>query len=204
VNLAKIPFGRTNAPAHRLPLRVGAKNGFTLLEVLVVMFLIALVAGIAIPKFQGIFEVQLKSSIRKLIGSIKFCFNESIIKQSTIRLSFDIGAGTYRYSVLATNQGGTVGQFVELPSGIAVPVALPRGVYFKDVLTPRSVMKQEDGETFILFYPTGYAEKAVIHLADTKGREYTLLVKSMTGGVKLFEGYIDFAQFNQTQTSFGR
>ncbi len=178
-------------------------QGFTLLEIMVVALLIALIAGIVVPRFESVFETQLKSAMRKIAGSIKFCFNEAVIKQSTIRLKFDLSQGTYNYSVLVTDPDSKIGQFIEMPSDIAEPAILPGGVFFTDIVTPRSLMKVEDGETFILFYPTGYAEKAVIHLGDRYGRKYTMLVKPLNGGVKIFEGYIDFMEFNNTETPFG-
>lgn len=179
----------------------GHYRGFTLLEIMVVVLVIALVAGIVIPRFDSIFETQLKSAMRKLAGSIKFCFNEAVIKQATLRLEFNIREGTFNYSILIVDPDSKIGQFVEMPSDIAEPVALPAGVFFKDIVTPRSLQKVDDGEAYILFYPTGYAEKAVIHLADIHGRTYTMLVKPLNGGVKIFDGYVDFMEFHSTDSS---
>lgn len=173
--------------------------GFTLLEMMVVIVLMGLIAALAIPRFKDIYEVDLKSSMRRLSGTIKFCFNEAIIKQATMRLNFDIATGTYNYSILLTDPDAKIGEFVEIPSMVAEPGILPDGVFFVDILTPRSPEKQIDGETNILFFSTGYAEKAVIHLGDRKGRRYTLLVKPLTGGVRIFEGYIDFAELNRSE-----
>jgi general secretion pathway protein H len=194
---------RRGTVISRNPAAVKEGRGFTLLEVLVVLVLMGIVAGIAIPRFKNLFEVELKSSMRRLAGTIKFCFNDAIIKQATIRLNFDISSGTYTYSMLVTDPDSRIGEFVDMPSPFTETEQLPQGVYFKDILTPRSIQKMEDGETYIMFYPTGYAEKAVIHLADAHGRVYTMLVRPLTGGVKIFEGYVDFAEFQQVETPFG-
>lgn len=190
---------RCNSPPSRTKRsRFVSKSGFTLLEMMVVLVLMGLIAALAIPRFKDIYEVDLKSSMRRLAGTIKFCFNEAIIKQATMRLNFDLATGTYNYSILITDPDSTIGEFVEMPSAVVQPGVLPQGVHFVDILTPRSPEKQIDGETNIMFFSTGYAEKAVIHLGDRKGRQYTLLVKPLTGGVRIFEGYIDFAELNQS------
>ena len=178
-------------------------KGFTLLEILVVMFIIATIFAVAIPQFQDIFETRLKSSMRRIAGAVKFCFNEAIIKQATVRLNFNLATGEYWHSILMTNEGGSVGEFIEMPSNVQEHQILPDGIFFQDVLTARSSEKTETGETFVLFYSTGYAEKAVIHLRDLHGRQYTLLVKPLTGGMETFEGYIDFAEMQQQQSPFG-
>ena len=170
---------------------------------MVVIVLMGVVAGLAFPRFKSLFEVDLKSSMRRLAGGIKFCFNEAVIRQATIRLNFDLDSGTYRHSVLLTTPDTTVGEFIDVPSAIQKAEILPRGVRFLDILTPRSPEKIAEGDTYVLFYSTGFAEKAVIHIGDERGRVYTLLVKPLTGGVKIFEGYVDFAELHQTETPFG-
>lgn len=180
-----------------------ANRGFTLLEIMIVIVLMATIATVATPKFKDIFEVNLKSSTRKMAGSIKFCFNEAIIKQATVRLNFDLVTSSYYHTMLITDPDSIIGEFVEMPSPINERQQLPEGIFFQDILTPRSVQKMEDGETYIMFYSTGYAEKAVIHIRDSHGNVFTLLVKPLTGGVKIFEGYVDFAMLQQNQTPFG-
>jgi len=194
---------RSNCARDRKPLASGfSDRGFTLLELMVVIVLMATIAMIAIPRFKSLFEVNLKSSMRQLAGTIKFCFNEAIIKQSTIRLNFDVETGMYYHSTLITSADSSLGEFVPMPSSVSEQKTLPDGVFFEDIITPRSYEKEED-EAYIMFYPTGYAEKAVIHIKDADENQYTLLVKPLTGGVKIFEGYIDFAVFNSQEGTYG-
>jgi len=166
-------------------------GGFTLLELLVVLLVIGTVITIALPRFQDMFEVRLKSSMRYMIGTIKFCFNESIIRQTPLRLFFDLENGTYWIAVLKVT--GDTGEFVLLPSDLATPRHIPDGVRIIDVVTAHDIEKRTEGEgIFIEFYPNGFVEKAVIHLGDYYNRQYTLLTKPLTGGVEIFDDYIDF------------
>lgn len=164
--------------------------GFTLLEIMVVIIIIGTVMAIAIPKMNDLFEVNLKSTIRKLAGAIQFCFNESVIKQTPLRLNFDLVTGEYWLSYLAVN--GQTGEFVDAPNEIIEHEQLPSGVFIKDMATPHSPEKRSEGVDFISFYPTGFAEKAVLHLASRDGRVFTLVVKSMTGRLTVYDREIDF------------
>jgi len=178
-------------------------KGFTLLELLVVLVVIGTVMAVALPKFSDMFEVRLKSAMRYLIGTVKFCFHESIIKQVPIRLFFNIEEGTYYFAVLAQSAENT-GEFVALPSNFAAPRKLPDGVSFIDVVTSHDVEKRTEGDDiFIEFYPNGFAEKAVIHLGDEYGRQYTLMVKPLTGDVEIFDDYIDFSTLVQGAGAYG-
>jgi len=164
--------------------------GFTLLEILVVLIIIGTVVGIAIPRLNDVFEVDLKSTIRKFAGTAQFCFNESVIRQTPIRLNLSFDSQEYYLSYLATN--GSTGEFVELPSTFVDHEQMPDGVFFLDVATPHNPDKTSVGEEFVIFYPTGYVEPAVVHISTRDGRVWTLLFKSMTGKVVVYDRQIDF------------
>jgi prepilin-type N-terminal cleavage/methylation domain-containing protein len=164
--------------------------GFTLLEIMVVIIIIGTIMAIAIPKMNDMFETNLKSTIRKLAGAVQFCFNESVIKQTPLRLNFDLVTGEYWLSYLSVN--GQTGEFVDTPNEMFDHQKLPSGVFLKDMATPHSQEKRTEGTDFISFFPTGYAEKAVLHLSSRDGRVFTLVVKSMTGRLTVYDREIDF------------
>lgn len=164
--------------------------GFTLLELMIVIVIMGTIMGIAIPQMNNLFEVNLKSSMRKLSGAILFCFNESVIKQTPIRLNFDMDTSEYWLSFLVTN--GSTGEFVDLPTDMFNREQLPPGVFFKDVLTPHSFEKETEGEAFITFYPTGFAERGIIHVTTRDERVYTLVTKPMTGKTVIYDREVDF------------
>ncbi|MCZ6469606.1 MAG: prepilin-type N-terminal cleavage/methylation domain-containing protein, partial [Candidatus Dadabacteria bacterium] len=62
------------------------KDGFTLLEILVVILIIGAFFFVAVPKFQDLTEVNLKSASRNLSATIKYLYNEAAFKKNIYRL----------------------------------------------------------------------------------------------------------------------
>jgi hypothetical protein len=154
-------------------------------------FIIGTVLGIAIPRIDQALEVDLKSSLRKFGGAVKYSFNEAVIRQTVLRLNVDLDTQEYYLSVLAVNN--QTGEFVELPSEFVDHEKLPDGVFFKDIQTPHNPDKTTVGQEFIVAYPTGYVEPGVVHIASRDGRVFTLQVKPLTGKVIILDGDVDFA-----------
>ncbi len=102
-------------------------NGFTLLEILVVMLIIGAFFFVAVPKFQDLTEVNLKSASRNLTATIKYIYNEAAFKKNIHRLAFDIEAGEYWVETLQGNEYGISEDSSHKRH------KLPNGVYFKDV-----------------------------------------------------------------------
>lgn len=176
--------------------------GFTLLEIMVVIIIIGAILTIAIPRFGDVFQANIKGAMRRFSGMVKFCFHESIIKQSILRLVISPETGEYWPTILITS--GNVGEFVDLTGSSVVKkkARLPQGIRFADVMTPHNILKVDREEAFITFFPTGYAERAVIHLVDDAGRFYTLIIQPLTGDVQIEEGYLDLVQLKESQGPF--
>ncbi len=161
------------------------KDGFTILELLVVILIVGAFFFVAVPKFQDLTEVNLKSASRNLSATIKYLYNEAAFKKNIHRLVFDLEAGEYWVESLQDNEYGVVPD--------SKRHRLPNGVYFKDIVTERTLQRNplEDENEFILFLPTGFVEPAVIHIYTDSDRHYTLATKPYTGGTKVYDEYVE-------------
>lgn len=166
------------------------EEGFTLIEMLVVILIIGAFFFVAVPKFQDLTEVNLKSASRNLSATIKYLYNEAAFKKNIHRLVFDVEAGEYWVESLQGNEYG-----IKEDSKIH---RLPNGIYFKDVVTERNLERNplEDEKEFILFLPTGFVEPAVIHIYTDNERYYTLATKPYTGGTKVYDEYVELLRRN--------
>ena len=170
-------------------MRIKDGKGFTLIEMAVVISLIGLFLLIAVPKFQDIAEVNIKSASRRLSGTIKYLYNEAAFKKRVYKLTFDIKGGEYWIEVLEGNE------FIIHNDPSFKMRKLPTGVYFRDVITERTRQKLVEGdEEFIIFTPTGFVEPAVIHLETETGSAYTIATKPYTGGTIVYDEYVELLQ----------
>ncbi len=166
------------------------------------MAIIAIVMSIALPRFGDVFQTNVKGAMRKFTGMVKFCFHESVIKQSYMRLMIDPMTGEYWPTIMTSS--GSVGQFVSLTGSEVIQKKgkLPGGIRFVDIVTPHNIFKVDKDEAFISFFPTGFVERSVVHLGDSAGRFYTLVMQPLTGDVEIMDGYIDLQDTNETQGPF--
>ena len=170
-------------------LRIKSRTGgFTLLEIMIVVTIMAIVVGIGLPRFQSIFDVQIKSAIRRLVGTVRFTFNEAAMKKGFYRLFYDINENQYYVQRLAVT-----GEFLEEETSMLKKQTLPAGIMFEDVVTIHAG-KIDEGVTFTQFFPNGYAERTVIHLKDAYETQYSLVIHPLTGRVEVFDRYIDIVE----------
>ena len=163
------------------------QNGFSLIELMVVILLIGAFVLIAIPKIQTGTEINIKSASRNLTSTVKYLYNEAAFKKNIYRLMFDIEAGQYWVEVLNGNE------YVHTTEPLHRKQSLPGGVHFKDVVTERSLNRSnlDDEAIFILFLPTGFVEPAAIYLETDNETYYTLATNPHTGGTKVYNEYVD-------------
>jgi general secretion pathway protein H len=162
-------------------------NGFTLLEITVVLFVFGLLLLLVYPKIQTLTENGLQTASRHLVGTIQYLYHEAMANRQVRRISYDLQGGAYQ--VQAINSLGESATATSLGGR----VKLPRGVAFQDVVTLHQG-KVTEGEAFTQFFPAGLVEKTVIHLKDEDQHVITLDINPLSGRVKVYEGYIEIQE----------
>lgn len=159
--------------------------GFTLIELVIVVFLLGLFSALVIPRLPGIGEDGLKSSARRIAGTVKYFFNEAALSGRPHRLVFNLGDGTFRVRRLEAD-----GTLVDL-DGSGKEQRLRGKVRFRDIAIPgRGTYSQ--GEVAAEIHPVGWMEETVVHLEEEGDRQLTLRVMPYTGTTEVFDGYREF------------
>jgi type II secretory pathway pseudopilin PulG len=159
--------------------------GFTLIEIAVVLFLMALMAILVMPSMHGFHLSRLKHEVRRLAGRASFLYDQASANKVVLRLTFNIDANAYFVSRLDPHATNPV--FVpDLDSG-AAPVLLPPDVRLRDV-TVEGTGTLARGTISCNFYPEGYVDATVVHLIDPGGTVFTLSFQPLTGRVAIVKG----------------
>ena len=159
--------------------------GFTLLEILIVLVIVTLIIGFAIPNFRGAFEqTKLESASRNLVTMLGTAQHLSVIHRLMFQVKFDSNKQEYQIipdsSLLKDND--------ELPN-YARRRKLPDGVKFGTIsISTPGTPETGSGTEYLAFYPNGSSDGAMISLHDDSGAIITLQVMKATGLVKISTG----------------
>jgi prepilin-type N-terminal cleavage/methylation domain-containing protein len=172
---------RLNPVAHK-------SQGFTLIEIVIVLFIMATFITIALPNLPDITGHRLNTSARKIANIIKYTRNRAIIEKKTLYIIFNARGNSYfvKEPVLKNDEI----ELVEYKSDFMLNGELPDNIQFEDILTSNKNSDSSSDETIVSFGPGGYIDKTLIHIVDSKNRKKTLIVHPATGRVTIHDGYI--------------
>jgi prepilin-type N-terminal cleavage/methylation domain-containing protein len=109
------------------------RNGFTLVELLVVITMMAIVMGMGFVMFSGVFKSSaLSTGGRQVSTTLSLARQYAITQRQNCRVSFDLDNRVY--AALATTNYGTtwfeLGRREVLPTGVAFTNIAPSGRFF--------------------------------------------------------------------------
>ncbi|HTW89643.1 MAG TPA: prepilin-type N-terminal cleavage/methylation domain-containing protein [Candidatus Binataceae bacterium] len=162
----------------------GAQSGFTLLEIAIVLFIMGLMMSIALPYFGGLTGTRLKSEARQLAGRATYLYDAATTQKLVMRLNFDLDTNSYFVTQLDPYSPAPTFQ---LEQGFLGRVMLPPGIRLRDV-TVGTLGTVTRGVVGCAFYPTGWADATVIHLAASDGDVFTLAINPLIGQVSIISG----------------
>jgi len=163
----------------------GTSRGFTLIELMVVIFLIALFSALVIPRLPDIDAGGPERGARRIAGTIKFLYNEAALTGKEHRLIFDLDANALRPRTLSASRE------VVAVKGMAEESKLPSGVKLLDVAVAGQE-KVSSGVTTLAISPTGWLPQTIIHLESPDRQILTIRLLSYTGSAEVYEGYREF------------
>jgi prepilin-type N-terminal cleavage/methylation domain-containing protein len=160
-------------------------RGFTLLEVLIVLVIVTLLIGIAIPNFRGAFEQsKLETGSRTLATTFGTAQHLSVIHRLMFQIKFDI----YNQEYQIVPESGFLKDNEDLPN-FARRHKLPDGVKFGSINISTPGAPDTGGNLeYLAFYPNGSSDGATITIYDESGAIVTLQVMKATGLVKISNG----------------
>ncbi len=148
------------------------KAGFTLLELLVVVFIISLSLAVITPSIWKSEKSSLKTEARHISSTIRYIYDEAISKKKSYVLGFNIDERTWGFESDSETRNFKIKREIEI----------------RDIFIP-SHGEISAGEVLIVFGPTGPEEPLILHLMKGQS-EYTVIFNHISGRTKILEGYI--------------
>ena len=156
------------------------KRGFTLVELMVVIALMAILAAVILPEMRGTFDdATLRSTARKLVSALNLAHSRAVTLQQLHRVVFDPSAGQFTVERTArSDEGKGYVALTDVPGG--------SGQFAKQLKV--DVRKNAEAEgTTIAFYPDGTADAAEIVLRDREGFQLGLRINAITARISIEE-----------------
>jgi len=183
-----LSFGDRWPTPPTLNARHPTPSGFTLLELAIVLFIVGLLAVTVVPHFGNVGSARLETTAKRLAAVVRYLAGEAALQNRPYRLNYDLDKHSYWITTLVATQNGS--EFQEDRSPLSRPVQLPPTVTFADVQAP-GVGRVSTGRVHTHFLPHGYTDPTLIHLRDQSARIVTVLIPSLTGEARIYEGYVD-------------
>lgn len=186
------------------------QNGFSLIEILIVLGLIGLLVATMASKITKSSDRELRRDVRHFAASLKDLRNKARMRNLTYRLVINLPENTKErqsYWIESTSKKFLVTYDEEElkkqkenlkegdpdPSGFTVdqelsgtqPKNLPEGLYFSSIELAVQQKEFTAGRVFIHFFPEGRVEEAAIHITNRKQLKWTLATHPLTGRVDI-------------------
>ena len=168
--------------SHLMPHAVRSSAGFTLLEMLIALFLLGGVLAILIPRIS--FEEDLRSTGRKLIGVLRTLQGEASASQTPLKLYVDLDQGVYWMMLVEGKE-----ERLPLDPAWKTPRALPESIRFAEISIGQE--KHMSGRADVSFFTNGRIEPVTMYLMDSKNNLLGLAVDSLTGGIRVSDERFD-------------
>lgn len=174
------------------------QQGFTLIEILMAIFLIFVVVSIIPLTTGGNNRSKLEESLKKIERAIRFATNESILRNKIIRLKFNLQEIPMSYSIeygqsanlvlpeaidleklsLSDREAETKkmkkidSQFIPIPEFEADNEPLPEAVSIYALGTTYYPELMKDGILYVYFYPSGEKDSSILFLYTAEEMVY--------------------------------
>jgi len=143
------------------------QRGFTLLELIVVIFVIALLAGIVFPSFSGLGERQLSSDARRTASLLQYLSDSAMASKETYSVDFDLQKSSLSWK-------GPEGDKTERLRTLAGIDLQSRGMTREGLVT-------------VFFGPAGIIEYTEVLLKDDE-KEMKVTFNPISGRAKILTG----------------
>ena len=170
-----------------------SRRGFTLIEIMVVVLVIAVLSALTLPSLSGSYQrAALQSAADDLAQTLRYARRVAVLRGQTLRLvvvpedAEHDGRSSYHLEIETTELDAEE-TFVRTEGGAVKPSVLPAELLI--AVEPRentgsdtASLDAGDGRFHLRFFPDGTADESLIHLTDGHANRQ-ILVDGVNGRV---------------------
>jgi general secretion pathway protein H len=159
------------------------RRGFTLIEIVVVLAIIAMVMMLVIPRLPNSERENLKISARTLASTLRYMQDRAATARTAYYLLMEPGTDMVKVQEAAAD-----GSQKEPGDPLLQQRPVKQGIVVADVVVPR-LGKMSDGQVRLEVGMGGLRDFTTIHLQSPDGSFWTVMAFPSGGKVKVYEGY---------------
>lgn len=163
-------------------------QGFTLLELIIVMVLISLTASFAVPKIRSsLYRDELSATAQGFVSLVTETAQEARAKNTAFMLRFDPDAKTF-VALPVTTIPKTREE--EQDKGY-LRITLDESISFTGFTGGENQQDEDDQEmNEIRFTSRGYTRKAVVYFENERGDQVSVILSPFLGVARILDGYV--------------
>jgi prepilin-type N-terminal cleavage/methylation domain-containing protein len=169
--------------------------GFTLMELIAVLFIISIMLSFAVPEFsRNMMRNDTKTTLNWIV------FNVSKFKKEARHQGKDFSMCIPATNLIQikTESVGSESKDLELTdselteANILAEFLVPEDVTLDGVTFNRPGQEFDDDDACIQFYGKGYSDHAIIHISDNDGNSFSCMIEPFLHRVKIYKEYVQF------------
>ncbi len=184
-----------------------AEAGFSLMEIMVVLAIIAVLSSISMPAMRGFAASRrLHTSARAMADTLTFARDMAITERITHLVVFDVSNNRYWLASSETfdsqNPAGSAGSAsnttatngeqvtISRTGGVmGIPKPLNQGISIAALVTSHNGLPQQivAGVDYVYFSPTATSEDTIVYLSNVKNDVISVTVEAATGRSRVQE-----------------
>jgi general secretion pathway protein H len=155
--------------------RAGTFNdrGFTLLELIVVLFILSVVMAIVLPSLAGFGEDKLKSEAKEIASMLRYMNDSAASRKETFSIKFDLDKNLVSWR---DPEGEKTKRFYDLTA-----------------VTAQSIGTVSKGEAIFFFGPLGIRENLSVHVGRGE-KNTTITLNHLSGRVKIIQNNVTLSK----------
>ncbi len=182
---------------HKKKLELMTKDkqcGFTLIEVMLVVLIISLIAGVGGGIYTGTYKGMLvEKAARNFLLTAKYARVMAIEQQRRYELYLDVSGNRFYLTTMQLDEEAGQAEKIIVRDAYCKPIVFEGDVRFEDIkITPVGLeaTDEDEEEQIIVFLPDGTAQLAVIQIGDDR-THYTISISAATGKAKMYYSTVE-------------